>query len=80
MTFKRDQLSWKGHDTLFEEIISKYDFLKDKKIIVMSMNYQGGNFNDFPNNISLKLSNKHESKLVWSSVGQNQIDVYSNLN
>lgn len=57
ITFKRDQLSWKGHDTLFEEIISKYDFLKDKKIIVMSMNYQGGNFNDFPNNISLKLSN-----------------------
>jgi len=57
ITFKRDQLSWRGHDTLFEEIISKYDFLKDKKIIVMSMNYPGDNFYDFPNDKSPKLQN-----------------------
>ena len=78
MTFKKDQLSWKGHDTLFEEIISKYDFLKDKKIIVMSMNYQGGNFNDFPNNTSLKHPNLRYLDITYENEDSFPLDMHLN--
>ena len=57
ITFKKDQLSWIGHDVLFEEIIKKYDFLKDKKIIVIALNYPGVNFYDFPNSTSNQIPN-----------------------
>ena len=39
------------------EILKKYDFLDDKKIIVISTYYPGINFKDFPNDNSLQFPN-----------------------
>ena len=72
LNFERDQIGWKGHDVLFEEILKKYSFLSSKKIIVISMNGPGINFYNFPNNISPQFSN-----LRYLNIKYNEDDFFS---
>lgn len=57
LTFKMNDDDWNNHQDLFEEIIEKYSFLVDKKIIVFGLNGSNINFYNFPNTVSKKISN-----------------------
>ena len=50
-------MNWNDHEKIFYKIINKYDFLKEKKIIVIYVNGENIKFNNFPNGQSKILEN-----------------------
>ena len=54
---KKDKLDWSYHENGFNEVLKKYSFLKDKKIIVIYSNGIGLNFYNFPDGYSKQFSN-----------------------
>jgi lysophospholipase L1-like esterase len=54
---KKDKLDWSYHENGFNEVLKKYSFLKDKKIIVIYSNGIGFNFYNFPDGYSKQFSN-----------------------
>ena len=54
---KKDKLDWSYHENAFNEVLKKYSFLKDKKIIVIYSNGIGLNFYNFPDDYSKQFSN-----------------------
>ena len=50
-------MNWDDHEKSFYKIINKYDFLKEKKIIVIYVNGENIKFNNFPNGQSKILEN-----------------------
>jgi len=50
-------INWDDHEKSFYKIINKYDFLKEKKIIVIYVNGENIKFNNFPNGQSKILEN-----------------------
>ena len=53
----KEQHNWENHEYLFEEIINKYEFLSDKKIIVIGVNGPNKNFLNFPDVNSKNIPN-----------------------
>ena len=53
----KEQHNWENHEYLFEEIINKYEFLSDKKIIVIGVNGPKKNFLNFPDGNSKYIPN-----------------------
>ena len=53
----KEQHNWESHKYLFEEIINKYEFLSDKKIIVIGVNGPNKNFLNFPSGNSKNIPN-----------------------
>ena len=53
----KEQNNWESHVYFFEEILKKYDFVTDKKIIVIGVNGPEKNFLNFPNGNSNNIPN-----------------------